>query len=45
MAVKKSIAIIGEGETEWWYFETTWYASWIWTDCSDCPQKWQLISD
>ena len=22
MAVKKSIAIIGEGETEWWYFET-----------------------
>lgn len=21
MAVKKSIAIIGEGETEWWYFE------------------------
>ena len=22
MAVRKSIAIIGEGETEWWYFET-----------------------
>ncbi len=22
MAVKKSIAIIGEGETEWWYFDT-----------------------
>ena len=22
MAIKKSIAIIGEGETEWWYFET-----------------------
>ncbi len=22
MAVNKSIAIIGEGETEWWYFET-----------------------
>ena len=22
MAVKKSIAIIGEGETKWWYFET-----------------------
>ena len=22
MALKKSIAIIGEGETEWWYFET-----------------------
>ena len=22
MAIKKSIAIIGEGETEWWYFDT-----------------------
>lgn len=22
MAVRKSIAIIGEGETEWWYFDT-----------------------
>ena len=22
MTVKKSIAIIGEGETEWWYFDT-----------------------
>ena len=22
MAVKKSIAIIGEGETEWWHFDT-----------------------
>ena len=27
MAVKKSIAIIGEGETEWWYFDTLRIAS------------------
>lgn len=36
MAVKKSIAIIGEGETEWWYFETLRIA---------CRYKFRVVPD
>ena len=36
MAVKKSIAIIGEGETEWWYFDTLRIA---------CRYKFKLAPD
>jgi len=36
MAVKKSIAIIGEGETEWWYFETLRVA---------CRYKFKVVPD
>lgn len=36
MAVKKSIAIIGEGETEWWYFETLRIA---------CRYKFKVVPD
>ena len=39
MAVKKSIAIIGEGETEWWYFETLRIACrYKFKVAPDCPQ-------
>lgn len=36
MAVKKSIAIIGEGDTEWWYFDTLRIA---------CRYKFKVVPD